>query len=281
MFMEPWADGESAPSAGMALSPTALAEATAIIGKDELTIPRLAGRLPPADDVAESALEVIVGPDQRIALPDAIARILLASRAVAHLSTKAGTGTGFMITRDLLMTNNHVFVGEDQRVAVAADAEARVTFNYEQDINGKFAETKQYKTEPEKFFTASLDLDYSVVAVAAGPGGEWGTLSLPGADLTVDVGDDVFIIQHPGGGPKQIAMAGNEVVYVDDRVVQYTTDTMKGSSGAPVLDWQWRLVALHHEGGNIVEPGSGKTYYRNEGVRLSAIREELSLPEAS
>ncbi len=281
MFIEPWAGGESAPSAGMALSPNALAEATAIIDKDELTIPRLAGELPLADNVAESALEVIVGPDQRIDLPDAIARILLTSRAVAHLSTQAGAGTGFLITRDLLMTNNHVFVGEDERVAMTADAEARVTFNYEQDINGKFAETKQYKTEPEKFFTASLELDYAVVAVEAGPGAEWGTLALPGADVTVDVGDDVFIIQHPSGGPKQIAMAGNEVVYVDDRVVQYTTDTMKGSSGAPVLDWQWRLVALHHEGGNIVEPGSGKTYYRNEGVRLSAIREGLSLPEAS
>ena len=67
--------------------------------------------------------------------------------------------------------------------------------------------------------------------VIGNPGAEWGTLPLPGADVTVDVGDTVFIIQHPNGGPKQIAMAGNQVAYVDARLIQYTTDTLPGSSG--------------------------------------------------
>jgi V8-like Glu-specific endopeptidase len=64
------------------------------------------------------------------------------------------------------------------------------------------------------------------------------------------VGDDVFVIQHPRGGPKQIVMANNEVDFVDDTIVHYSTDTLPGSSGSPVFDWQWRLVALHHEGGS-------------------------------
>jgi V8-like Glu-specific endopeptidase len=276
---EAWAGNESPPPTGMALSPEILADATAIIGKDELTLGRLAEYLPPETEVAKSALEVAVGPDQTIPILDAIARIVLAAGAVAQISTKVGAGTAFMIAPNLLMTNNHMFVGDEKRTATAADADSTVTFNYQQDINGKFAETKQYKTEPRTFFAADLTLDYAVVAVEGSPGAEWGTLALPSADVTVAVGDDVFIIQHPNGGPKQIAMAGNEVAYVDDRVIQYTTDTMKGSSGSPVLDWQWRLVALHHAGDpHLVEPASGKTYFRNEGIRLSAILAELPLP---
>jgi V8-like Glu-specific endopeptidase len=278
MFMKTWSGSELAPSQGMAVSPNVLASATAIIGEGELTIPRLAEQLPPETEVAQSALEKIVGDDQRLNLPDAIGRIVLAARTVAHLSTAAGAGTCFMIAENLLMTNNHMFVGDEKRQATAADADGTVMFNFEQDVNGKFAETTQYKTAPQEFFAADLDLDYAVVAVDGKPGAEWGTLGLPGVDVKVDVGDDVSIIQHPNGGPKQIAMAGNEVAYIDDRLVQYTTDTLPGSSGSPVLDWQWRLVALHHAGGDLVEPATGNTYFRNEGIRLSAIRAQLDLP---
>jgi V8-like Glu-specific endopeptidase len=186
-------------------------------------------------------------------------------------------GTAFLIAPDRLMTNNHVFVGDEQRAATAADAGATATFNYEQDINGKLAPIKQYATAPDQYFAADLELDVAVVAVTGNPGDEFGTLALPSPDVTVSVGDDVFIIQHPNGGPKQIAMAGNEVAYVDDKIVQYTTDTLKGSSGSPVFDWQWRLVALHHAGGDLVEPASGRTYFRNEGIRLSAIVPALRL----
>lgn len=96
--------------------------------------------------------------------------------------------------------------------------------------------------------------------------------------MTVEEGDDVFIVQHPGGGPKQIAMSGNIVEYVDDRVVQYTTDTLPGSSGAPVFDWQWRLIALHHGGGDLPEPRTGEKHFRNEGTLLKAILSVLDLP---
>jgi V8-like Glu-specific endopeptidase len=272
-----WLGREDAPAAGIAVSPRVLEEATVIVGKDELTVDKLAEILPPNTKLAESALERIIGPDERLDLPAAIQRIMLAARAVAHLSTRVGASTGFMIGRDRLMTNNHVFVGDEERVATAADAEAVVTFNYEQDINGKFAQTKQYSTAPREYFVADLDLDCAVVAVTGAPGDEFGAIPIPDTTVTIEVGEDVFIIQHPNGGPKQIAMAGNEVAYVDDRIVQYTTDTLPGSSGAPVFDWQWRLVALHHKGGDLVEPATGAMYFRNEGIRLTPIISALGL----
>jgi V8-like Glu-specific endopeptidase len=73
-------------------------------------------------------------------------------------------------------------------------------------------------------------------------------------------------------------MAGNRVEYVDDRLVQYTTDTLPGSSGAPVFDWQWRLVALHHSGGDLREPETGEEHFRNEGILLRAILAAVDVP---
>lgn len=278
-FKQPWSARESRPAKGIALSPRVLAARADTLGKDQLSIPQLAAGLPQTTEVAAAALyKVIGGRSELVGLEVALARIAQASSPVGQLTTKVGPGTGFMITSDLFMTNNHMFVGQDKRVATPMDGDGLAKFNYDQDINGKCSQTKQYKTVPEKFFTASLSLDYAVVALEGAPGTEWGTIQLPGPDVTIEVDDEVFIIQHPDGGPKQIAMSGNEVAYVDDTIVQYTTDTLPGASGSPVFDWEWQLVALHHAGGDLPEPLTGDIYFRNEGIRLSAIKAELSLP---
>jgi V8-like Glu-specific endopeptidase len=106
------------------------------------------------------------------------------------------------------------------------------------------------------------------------PGLKWGYIQLP-SDDTVKVQDDVFIIQHPGGEHKQIALSDNEIVYVDDTVVQYLTDTLPGSSGSPVFNDSMRLIALHHSGGWLPEPSTGSTHFRNEGIRISAILKDM------
>jgi V8-like Glu-specific endopeptidase len=82
----------------------------------------------------------------------------------------------------------------------------------------------------------------------------------------------VNIIQHPAGQSKVIALYHNVVAYVDDRRVQYLTDTLPGSSGSPVFDSQWRVVALHHSGGWLTEPGSKKAFFRNEGIHVHCLR---------
>ena len=87
------------------------------------------------------------------------------------------------------------------------------------------------------------------------------------------VGACVNIIQHPGDGEKKLSYLANEVVYFGENRVQYLTDTEPGSSGSPVFDMQWRLIALHHSGGHLPEPGSpsGYTYLRNEGIAIDAV----------
>ena len=64
-------------------------------------------------------------------------------------------------------------------------------------------------------------------------------------------------------------------MFVGEGRVQYLTDTLPGSSGSPVFDKDWRLVALHHSGGWITEPGSKETFYRNEGIHVDRVGEVL------
>ena len=56
------------------------------------------------------------------------------------------------------------------------------------------------------------------------------------------------IIQHPSGERKQLALRENQVVDVLDNFLHYRTDTSPGSSGSPVFNDQWEIVALHHSG---------------------------------
>lgn len=190
------------------------------------------------------------------------------SKSVAHITLKnGGMATGFLITPNILLTNHHVF-------GKKADARnAAVRFNYQTDLMGNFLPTDEYACDPDDVFQNNEELDYAVVSMKKDPGMKWGFLKPSSPD--VNVNEKVNIIQHPAGGPKQIAMNDNEVKYVDDAIVQYITDTMPGSSGSPVFNDNWQIVALHHSGGYIPEPSTNSIHFRNEGIRIGAILNDL------
>ena len=48
---------------------------------------------------------------------------------------------------------------------------------------------------------------------------------------------------------RSVGLSHNLVRYVDDDVLQYSTDTKAGSSGAPVFNNRWEVVGLHRPGG--------------------------------
>jgi len=66
-------------------------------------------------------------------------------------------------------------------------------------------------------------------------------------------------------------MQNNFVEYADTQVVQYTTSTEPGSSGSPVFNDDFEVVAIHHSGGMLAEPGSGRRYLRNAGSAMIAV----------
>jgi len=187
------------------------------------------------------------------------------ARAVVYIEVvNQWSGTGFMIGTSLLITNNHVIPNKD----ILKNTVFR--FNYQLTVDGAMDISKDYRAKPEGLFYTNKDLDYTIVEPDENPGHEWGFLTLTKKFAAIK-DSRVNIVQHPAGLPKQISMQNNFVAYADSRLVQYYASTMGGSSGSPVFNDKWQIVALHHAGGMLTEPGSMQKYFRNEGVAISAI----------
>jgi V8-like Glu-specific endopeptidase len=199
-----------------------------------------------------------------------IERGLRVSKCVCRVLTPGGLGTGFLIAPDLLMTNRHVIWNPDMA------AQTVVEFNYQHDFEGKPLPTCRYKLNAERFLTNPI-LDYTIVGVLSNldnPALEsWGHAFLnPHADPVP--GEHVIIIQHPNGGLKQIVLTANQVVNLWEHRLHYTTDTMPGSSGSPVFNDLWQVIAIHHAGGELQLNAKGDKRFVNEGVLMSAIRSD-------
>lgn len=198
-------------------------------------------------------------------------RGLEVSRAVAYISVSDGvrrwSGTTFMIAPHLAMTNHHV-VSE-----VGLLPNVKVRFNYQENFKGEAQPVKDYPAVPGGVFRADEGLDYAILQVQGEPGKEWGWLPLQPRDIKP--GERINIIQHPNGQPKQISMQNNLVEFVGGNVLQYVTATNPGSSGAPVFNDGWQVVGLHHAGGSLPEPTTGKFFNRNEGILIPRILKDL------
>jgi V8-like Glu-specific endopeptidase len=118
--------------------------------------------------------------------------------------------------------------------------------------------------------TAVLLLDSEVPGVEPCPVAR--SLPKPGPD------SKVFIIGYPGGGGLSYSLFDNELLGHEQggARVHYRTPTEPGSSGSPVFNQNWELIAIHHAGGDSMQSlhGSG-TYEANEGIQIGAIRQAL------
>ena len=200
-----------------------------------------------------------------------LTRGLEVSRSVMYIGVTSGgkrwSGTGFLVAPGLGMTNHHVLSNAGQLSGTKAK------FNYQETFDGKDEPTQVYEAKAKGLFYANQELDCAVFEIEGEPGKEWGYLPLEPRNVEPD--QRINIIQHPFGQPKQISIQNNLVEYVGGNVIQYVTSTNPGSSGSPVLDDEWRVVGLHHAGGNIKEPTTGRFYYRNEGIVMSKILADL------
>lgn len=194
-------------------------------------------------------------------------------------------GTGFLVGPRLLLTNHHVLGNADE----ASQGEAE--FGYEHDLDGVLRTPVRFNLRPHEIFYTNAELDITFVAVTplaedGAPLERYGRLPLiPLSGKGVD-GEWVTIIQHPGGEPKQIAIRASQIIALDpdaapgvdlDHFIHYSTDTEPGSSGSPVLNDQWQVLALHHKAVPAPKaPSATETVWlANEGVRISAIFNHL------
>jgi hypothetical protein len=244
--------------------------------KNEVPVPLVAGASIKTDVTwkgppnARGVLEQVTGARSALVPVSFLAVGLTRARAVAKVQLASGAaGSGFLLRDGLLLTNHHVLPD------AASAATGVAIFNYQETPDGLDEPMESFHLDPGAFFATSEADDWSAVRVA-GDAGRWGALDLKRAAVHPD--DRVNIVQHPGGGPKQISFFSNLVVYVGGGRVQYLTDTLPGSSGSPVFDRDWNVVALHHSGGWLTEPGSDpkNTFYRNEGILIDNVIDGLA-----
>lgn len=201
--------------------------------------------------------------------------------------TLVGYGTGFMISPNLLLTNHHVL--PDALTAKNSYAE----FNYQIGLDSGLAPTEKFQLDPGSFYFSDEELDYAMVAVcpennSKGFVGNYGWNSLSKDEGKTIISQWLNIIQHPNGEPKQVGLRENQLIDVLDNFLHYKTDTAPGSSGSPVFNENWEVVALHHSGvwatdktGKILSINGGLwsknmgedqiKWVANEGVRVSSI----------
>ena len=171
-------------------------------------------------------------------------------------------------------------------------------FNYQLGDGGVQLPIERFNLNPDAFFLTDKDLDFALVAVeprsANGSAlASFGYCPLIGAEGKILVRDPVNIIQHPKGDLKQIAIRNNTLLDLPeqpplDKFAHYETDTEEGSSGSPVFNDQWEVIALHHSGvprtnaaGQILDrngnpwPSGGDPddidWISNEGIRTSRL----------
>lgn len=222
-------------------------------------------------EILTDVLEKIIG-DNTLRSISFLQQGLKVARSVAYIGVrtteKRWSGTGFLVAQNLLLTNNHVVPNSN----LLPDTIFR--FNYEENFQGEAQPTYEYRAKPNGIFHTNQTLDYTLVQLERNPGEKWGWLPLQPRIIKRD--SRVNIIQHPMGQPKQISLQNNFVQYVGGNVVQYVTSTLEGSSGSPVLNDGWEVVALHHAGGNkISEPTTQQRYFRNEGILVESILADL------
>jgi S1-C subfamily serine protease len=208
-----------------------------------------------------------------------------------HRQPVRPVGTGSLVTPRLLLTNNHVIATADMATSM------NVEFNFEYDENGLERPSDPWPLAPTDFFATDPELDFTLVAVAnrdgSPPGATYGHNRLIGETGKAVIGEVLNVIHHPAGQRKRASIRFNRLVSEDDLWVRYESDTQEGSSGAPVFNDQWEMVALHHGGvpatdadgfeltrtGERWIPAMGEgalSYVGNEGARVSRIVRSVS-----
>jgi hypothetical protein len=214
----------------------------------------------------------------------------------------AALGTGFLVGKDVVLTNHHVL----REVIDAKGAGGRVVcrFDYHLGEGGGVGEGKPVPlkaafnewcldsspslTDPQENAGAppptADQLDHALVRLAEEVGTEpifaaypdgpkRGWVKVPAGPPALGVGAPVAILHHPQGAPVKLALDTQSVLSVNANQtrVRYTTNTDQGSSGSPCFDQDWRLVALHHFGDPLHQQAEF-----NQGVPIAAIRARLT-----
>jgi V8-like Glu-specific endopeptidase len=272
-------DTETSP--GSTLLPQLRSELLRKTGGVVLVEPRDVGaeRL---EKLPTSGLEKVLGKDRYQTLTWYI-KGLERCRAVARVETtnEDGLGTGFLVRgpdlhRSLppvvLMTNGHVIPeGIDQAAAVVAFHATTGDTHAPQ----RFRVVRRWWYSPShspELDTTLLELDGHPDKVTPVP------IARRVPNLKAETTPRAYVIGHPRGLEQpQFSLQDNHILGLDKTRLHYRSPTEPGSSGSPVFDKNWDLIALHHSGSTEMPRLDGQPglYAANEGILVTAIMAAL------
>ncbi len=209
-------------------------------------------------------------------------------------------GSGFLVGPDTILTNYHVVKdfldgNQAQRLQVRFDALLQEDGVREPDegivVGVKEIPIAQPYTTDDKGNVSKApadgELDFAILRLTeragdAQVGGianpmqmtlQRGWMKVPDPDPVFEAGDPLIIYQIPGGRELLMAIDTEAVVETvwDGMRVRYRNNTEPGSSGSPVFNFDWELVALHHAGA----PGAEPAPY-NQGIPIAKIKAYLA-----
>jgi Trypsin-like peptidase domain/Effector-associated domain 5/Effector-associated domain 1 len=217
--------------------------------------------------------ERLLGPESTLLdiafLETGVARSRAVVRILARFDREIAHGSGFLVSESHILTNHHVLYDEDG----SPPSSIEVWLNHEIGLDGRPAKIEEHTGDIESI-RANVGDDWALFRLREPLRQACSAIRLAAPSRPVAVGDRVYIIQHPKGGYKQIGLHRNRVTGVDARRIQYLTDTEQGSSGSPVFNHRWELVAIHHRWVDVSKPGSPPEY-RNQGVHIGRVVEAL------
>lgn len=187
-------------------------------------------------------------------------KALTTRNAVCRIESPKGTGigTGVLVGKNLLLTCNHIFSKTQVR-------QAWVRFNY--NVDSRQLDKDLFELDMT-FVSYHNRPDYALVKIKGNPQQQIAIHS----DETLDSGQDIRIIHHPQGKPMIISDLG-QIIQVGEAYIDHNVKTDEGSSGAPIFNRQWELIAIHQ--GN---PGIGRTVTPGStgGIPIRAIWNQIS-----
>ena len=164
-----------------------------------------------------------------------------ARSAVGRIESPPGSamGTGVLIDRQLLLTCKHIF----ERIFALGLSRAWVRFGYKTGKYGiELGEVFELDIKGLDILDTQSDgiYDCTLVRIIGNPEYHAAHLSNNVPDTT----QNVRLVHHPRGEPVQISNVG-QIAQVDTEYVKHDIPTDYGSSGAPIFDLNWRVIAIH------------------------------------
>lgn len=238
---------------------------------------------PRLDNPTGKPLEEIIQENaQFINAADFAQRLPVLMGQVCWVDIPGGGGTGFLVGKDLVLTNDHVI--ERIRNGDAARQDVSCIFDYKETTDGAKLEkkklptvklfddaqkwlvdrspTSQFDWDPTLGDAPETELDYALLRLAE-PIGDlpvggstadsqasaqkrgWIDVHVQPAPLTT--GNQVFLLQHPKGEPLRLTIGAVKAFNGQKRTrMRYDANSKDGSSGSPCFNADLQLVALHH-----------------------------------